>query len=270
MQRVFWLKITLITFFGLFSLNVPASDTAKEKRWSDQIVDSLMVGDAQWLTANDQKFLAIYAEHTTAKAQGAAIVIHGSGVHPNWPDVVYPLRTQLPDHGWQTLSIQMPILANDANYKEYAPLFVEIAPRINAAIAFLRSKGISNIVIVAHSLGSTMSGYYLAKNPNSGVKAFVAVGVPGILFDDNERDFLQSLKTINIPVLDIFGSRDLDGVLASADQKAKVARKAGNKHYNQLKVDGANHFFVDKQDDLVKRVRGWLKTNAAGKEISRK
>lgn len=267
MLHISWSKTVLVGLFSLVSLNLLASDTAKEKRWADQIVDSLIVGEAQWLNADGKKFLSIYAEHTTEKAEGAAIVIHGSGVHPNWPDVVYPLRTQLPDYGWQTLSIQMPILANDASYKEYAPLFVEIAPRINAAIAFFKDKGISNIVIVAHSLGSTMSAYYLAKNPDSGVKAFVAVGVPGILFDDNERDFLVSLKNIKIPLMDIYGSNDLDSVLNSAQSKVKAARKTGNKTYQQIKIDGANHFFVGKQDELVKRVRGWVKTNAPGKEI---
>ena len=258
-------KDLLAALFALLvSFNSLASDVEKEKRWADQIVDSLMVGDAEWLTANGHKFLAIYAENTSEKTEGAAIVIHGSGVHPNWSDVVYPLRTQLPDHGWHTLSIQMPILANDADYKEYAPLFSEIAPRINAAVAFLKGKGISNIVIVAHSLGSTMSAYYLAHKPDPGIKAFVAVGVSGIMFKDNERDFLTSVKNIKMPVLDIFGSNDLEGVLEGEKPKAKAAKKAGNKNYTQIKVTDANHFFAGKEDELVKHVRGWLKTNASG------
>ena len=86
-----------------------ASDTAKEKRWADQVVDSIMVGDAEWLKVGKSKILSIYTENTTEKAIGGAIVLHGSGVHPNWDQVVRPLRSQLPDYGWSTLSLQLPV-----------------------------------------------------------------------------------------------------------------------------------------------------------------
>jgi alpha/beta superfamily hydrolase len=110
-----------------------------------------------------------------------------------------------------------------------------------------------------------MSGYYLANNPNADIKALVAIGAPAIQFDDGERDFAKSISSIQVPILDIYGSQDLQNVLNGADTKVKAARKSGNKRYNQVKIDGANHFFVGKSDELVKRVRGWLKTNATGK-----
>jgi hypothetical protein len=36
-----------------------ASDVEKERRWADQIVDSLIDGDAVWLSAGDHEFLGI-------------------------------------------------------------------------------------------------------------------------------------------------------------------------------------------------------------------
>ena len=257
------LIIGLSLFFGISY----ASDTEKEKRWAEQVVDSIMVGDAKWLNVGKNKILSIYTENTTEKAIGGAIILHGSGVHPNWDQVVRPLRSQLPDYGWLTLSVQLPVLANEAEYKDYIPLFKEAAPRINAGIAFLKSKGIKNIVIVAHSLGSSMAGYYLAKKPDPSIRAFVAIGVSGNMHKKDEVGFLTSLKTIKVPVLDIFGSNDLKPVLQSTKSKADVARKAGNKNYTQVKIAGANHFFDNKDDALVRRVRGWLAKNAAGTEI---
>lgn len=258
--------LLFIGFNLIFNISY-ASDTAREKRWADEIVDSIVVGDAEWLKAGKQKFLSVYTEHNTEKAKGAVILAHGTGVHPNWSDVIYPLRTQLPDFGWQTLSIQLPILAKEAKYIDYAPLYDEVAPRFKAAVAFLKKKGIQNIVIAAHSQGTTMSAYYMSKNPKHNIKAFVAIGMRGAFNKDKRMDGLNSLKNISIPIFDIYGEQDLEAVLESQQAKTNTAKKAGNKNYTQLQVPGANHFFVGKESVLVKRVRGWLAKNAAGTEL---
>ncbi|GMR16383.1 MAG: DUF3530 family protein [Gammaproteobacteria bacterium] len=260
-------KTLLIAGISLIMGLAHASDTAKEKRWANQIVDSIMVGDAEWLKVGNSKILALYTEYTTEKAQGGAIVIHGAGVHPNWDQVIRPIRSQLPDYGWSTLSIQMPVLANDANYSEYAKLFNEIAPRVDVAVKFLKTKGINNIVIVAHSLGATMAAYYLRKKPDKSIKALVAIGSTGSLFKDKDKNYFKSLEMIKLPILDIFGAIDLPEVMQTAGRKKEIARKFGNKKYTQLKVAGANHFFDNKDDVLIKRIRGWLLKNAAGTEI---
>lgn len=261
-------KTLIIVGLSLIFSKSYASDFAKEKRWADQIVDSLMVGDAEWLKVGKNKILALYTENNTEKALGAAIILHGTGAHPNWDQVVRPLRSQLPEHGWSTLSIQLPVLANNASYQDYIPLFKEVAPRIKAAVAFLKSKGIRNIVIVAHSLGSSMAAYYLASKPDAAIRAFVAVGASGEIVKKDKVGYLTSLKTIKVPVLDIFGSQDLAPVLKSKKSRAATARKAGNKNYTQVKIIGANHFFDNKNDILLKRIRGWLIKNAHGTEIN--
>jgi len=86
----------------------------------------------------------------------------------------------------------------------------------------------------------------------------------------NKKDQIEkqtSLKKNKVTVLEIFGSNDLKPVLQNKKSKADVARKAGNKNYTQIKIPGANHFFDNKDDVLIKRVRGWLAKNAAGTEI---
>jgi len=245
------LLFTLI-FFSPLTI---ASDLAKEQRWADQIIDYLIDGEAEWLSANKHKFLSIYTEAQTPQLSGAAIIIHGSGVHPNWEEVIQPLRTALPEKGWSTLSIQMPVLANDANYSDYANLFNEVSPRINAAIKKLKQQNINNIVIIAHSLGSTMSAYYLASNHNDSIKAFVAIGMPGKNKDDRMNNII-TLKKISIPMLDLYGSNDLNTVLESAK-----ARKQSTKHnpdYSQLVIKDANHFFTNKDSELINTISQWL------------
>lgn len=257
--------ITLIFLgFGLYSGPLSASDTEKEMRWRSQIVDGLIAGDAVDLQANTETFLGIYTEAGTDKPLGAAIVMHGTGVHPDWPDVILPLRSELPASGWATLSIQMPILANDAEHQEYAPLYAEVPARINAAIAFLQGKGFHNIVLIGHSLGSSMGASYLA-NGGKGISAFVAIGMSVEKEPHVRMDNVAFLGKITLPMLDLYGSQDLDGVRGSIELRSAAARKAGNKQYRQQEVVGANHFFQGVEGDLVRIVKGWLATHATGK-----
>jgi len=247
---------------------VQASDMDKEKRWEAQIVDALIIGEAVKLKAGTTEFLAIFAEHTTEKAMGGAIILHGIGVHPAWPEVIQPLRTQLPDHGWATLSLQMPILPNEAKSEAYAPLFDEVRPRIQAGIDHLKGKGIQNIVIIAHSLGASMASYYLSDKPDSSIVAFVGIGMSQHKTDP-KMDNTVSLRKISLPILDIYGSRDLPDVLSSSKARKTATTRAKNKNYTQLEIEGADHFFNNTDTILLKRVRGWLAQNASGTEIDK-
>lgn len=237
-----------------------ASDLEKEKRWSEQVVDALVVGDAVQLEANGSPFLGIFTEANETTGKRAVILLHGMGVHPDWPEIINPLRSELPEHGWSSLSIQMPILANDAALADYAPLFGEVGPRVEAAVAFLREQGNRTIVLIGHSLGASMAATYLAAHPQHGLAGLVAIGMGVIELDDKMNSAL-ALEKIGIPVLDISGSRDLDGVLNSAKTRATAARKGGNADYRQTQVEGADHFFVGVDDDLTRRVYGWLKSH---------
>ena len=264
------MKAHILLLLGSF-LIIPithASDMAKEKRWEAQIVDALIVGEAVKLKAGATEFLAIFAEHSTEKAMGGAIILHGIGAHPAWPEVVQPLRTNLPDYGWSTLSLQMPVLPNEAKSEEYAPLFAEARPRIQAGIDYLKQKGIRNIVIVAHSMGAAMGSFYLSDKPDPAVTAFVGIGM-GQHKSQPQMDNATSLRKITLPVLDLYGSRDLPQVLVAEKDRATAAHRAANKHYTQLKIEGADHFFNNMDGVLVKRVRGWLANNAAGTEIKK-
>src|SRR3989338_3779526 len=94
-----------------------ASDYAREKRGADEITPGIAVGDPVYLEQkNRHKFLGIYTE--ADKAKMGLVVVHGIGIHPDW-GMVSTLRQRLPDHGYTTLSIQMPILAVDAKPEAY-------------------------------------------------------------------------------------------------------------------------------------------------------
>ncbi|MCK4707666.1 MAG: DUF3530 family protein, partial [Gammaproteobacteria bacterium] len=168
-------KILYLVAVFLLSLSVHASDLEREQRLMDQIVDAIMDGDPEMLTAEGHEFLSVYTEADEPK--GAILVLHGRGFHPDWADAINPLRVGLVDYGWNTLSIQLPVLEKTAKFYDYVPVFDEATPRIDAAIDFLQQQGNKKIIIIAHSCGAHMAMQYVRIKGESRFDAFVGIGI---------------------------------------------------------------------------------------------
>lgn len=249
------LRYLVVMLLGISaSAGVHASDLAKEQRWADQVVDALLDGEAIYLNDGRGEFLAIETA-SVASGDRAVVIMHGTGVHPDWPTVVLPLRVGLSESGWHTLSIQMPVLDNEAGHAAYAAIYDWVPGRIDAAVSHLREQGFKTVVLVAHSQGSTMTAYHL-HGSHAPVDGFVAIGMSdGIA--GGPMDTLAQLPRIRLPMLDLYGSKDLPEVLASAPQRELQARKAGS-DYTQQEIAGADHFFEGEESELLDAVRGWL------------
>lgn len=245
--------LAVMLIFGIaLSHAASKSDLHKEKRWEEQIVDSLLVGEAIKLKDNDTEFLALFTESGTDNAKGAVILLHGRGAHPAWPDVIEPLRMEFPEHGWHTLSLQMPILANDATDVDYPPLFAEVPSRIQAGVDFLKSKGIKNVVVAGHSLGAAMAAYYLSMSPDRAVKTFVLLSGGSGVVGDERMDSLNNFKRIqNINIIDVYGSDDNESIFKQLISRTAVSKDLRNDYYQRLKIKGANHFYHGRQTVLV-------------------
>lgn len=248
----------LILASTLATTTALASDREKERRWAEQVIDGLLDGDAVWIddgSGND--FLGILTEGDPESGR-AVLLMHGIGVHPNWPDVIYPLRVGLLEQGITSLSIQMPILANEAESVDYLPLFAEVPGRIDAALRTLNEAGYGEITLVAHSMGAAMTVYYLAQEPSAAIDSVIIIGMgPGIEGNEN----IERMRQVDLPLLDLYGGDDLEAVRASADQRAAAGGER-NSGYQQLRVEAANHFFQGHEAELKQRVSDWLVTRA--------
>ena len=221
-----------------------SADYAREKNWANEVEPSVMTGDSVWLElSGGHKFLTLYTEATDAKA--GVIVVHGMGVHPDW-GLIGPLRQNLPEKGYATLSIQMPVLKADATGEEYPQTFDEAAERMKVAIDFMQAKGYKKIVLVTHSMGSRMAAHFLQRNADVPLAAWVAVGAPAAL----------DYGKLRFPVLDMYGENDLPQVQASAKQRATGLLH--NAKSGQLVAPKADHFFNGKDGLLLDMVSGWL------------
>jgi pimeloyl-ACP methyl ester carboxylesterase len=231
---------------ALASVNASAAkdvaDYAREKKWADEVVPGLVVGDPVYLQTprGHHKFLTLF---TPVDGERAAVVVHGMGIHPDW-GMVGTLRTELADRGFATLSIQMPILAADAKSEAYAPTFPEAAERIAEAVDFLKAKGYTKIAIVSHSMGSRMSHGYVAGKPDPAVKSWASLGISG-----------SDYKALELPVLDLYGDNDLPPVLANA---AKRKQSLPARDSKQVMIPRADHFFTGREDAMVAAVADFL------------
>lgn len=221
------------------------ADYAREQRWAAEITPAILVGDpVQLALPSGRKFLAIHAPN--ARAQAGVVVVHGLGVHPDW-GLINPLRSNLSEQGYATLSVQMPVLASDARGSEYPPTFPEAADRIAVAVQYLRGKGHQTIAIVAHSLGARMSNVYLNRSDAPAIDAFVAIGLSG--------EYTRP-ETFKAPVLDLMGEKDLPAVLDAATARAGAIRRIRGSA--QVSIAGADHFFNGRETDLVGAVKLFL------------
>jgi pimeloyl-ACP methyl ester carboxylesterase len=218
------------------------ADYAREKKWADEVVPGLVVGDPVYLQTprGHHKFLTLFTPSETGKA---AIVVHGMGIHPDW-GMVGTLRTELADRGFATLSIQMPILAADAQGEAYPPTFPEAAERLAEAVEFLKAKGYAQVAIVSHSMGSRMSRVYLVGKPDPAVKSWASLGL-------SQDDY----KAVKLPVLDLYGDNDLPAVLKNAGKRKQTLTGKGSK---QVVVGHADHFFTGHEGEMVEAVADFL------------
>lgn len=250
------LHAALLLLATLCCTTVTASDLAREQRIAEQIVDAIFDGEPLELEAQGHNFLAIHMESSADTPRGAAIILHGRGLHPDWETVVKPLRTALPEQGWETLALQMPVLEKEAKYYDYEAIFAEAHPRIDAAIAWLRERGIERIVLIAHSCGAHMAMSWV-RNGGTGIDAYVGIGMGATDYQQPMRQPFP-LDRLTLPVLDLYGERDYPAVLAMAPERLKLMRAAGNRQSTQRLLPGADHYYAGHSAALTGAVTEWL------------
>lgn len=238
-----WLCVLLV----FQALLASAQDYERERRWSDEIVPGLVVGEAVWLEGpGGRKFLGLLTE--TRNAPAAIVLVHGVGVHPDH-SVIGTLRASLADAGYTTLSIQMPVLKSDAVANDYHPaVFPEAVERIRSAARWLEAKGSRRIVLLSHSMGSWMSNVYYEETAAAPFAAWVCMGLTG---------GYGGMRNVRVPVLDVYGENDLPNVLrADWRRRMTIDSIAGSR---QVRIAGADHFYAGKEKALAAAIDAFIR-----------
>lgn len=177
------------------------------------------------------------AELLTGSSDIGVIFYHGRGQNPSG-DVVRHLQTSLNNRGYTTLSLENPVPVGGTSYANYAAqegyIDDQVFARLNAALTEMANNNVQHVVLSGFSLGSRfMTASAAAWNAgiftpgvNIDLLGLVGVGMygslggsaptaanPMTLDDFNVLHTHSNLAFIDaIPVLDLFGSNDLQAV----------------------------------------------------------
>jgi pimeloyl-ACP methyl ester carboxylesterase len=228
---------------------------------ADRLAERAVRGEFVWLEAGTSRFLALYLAPPGSDRARAVLLLHGLGAHPDWPDVIHPLRERLPDLGWATLAIQLPRLSPQASHADELQLPRRAAPRLQAALRYLAGRGITTIAVVGHGLGAALGAQNLAA-PGKGVTAFASISlqVSGHLVE--AVDYPGSLEAVRVPVLDVQAERDDPVVLQQAPERELWGRKNKTRTFDRIVIPNAEGGYHGREEELARALAGWLEVNA--------
>lgn len=238
-----------------------APDAAREKAIADRLASLVAPEEILWLDVDGAKVLALYAEQTTAQPKGAAVILHGMDGTPDRGALIHLLRTELPDSGWSTLAVQLPVLPPGSPRAAYAGTLEAAGKRIAAAVAYLKSRQLRNIVVVGHELGAAAAVRFAS---GGGVQALAALSLSAVEDILAPAELADAIGKLTMPVLDLDGTDLAAAREQLANRRLSAARKAGNSRYAQAVLAGTDEAFSGVAEAVLARLRGWLDKAAPG------
>lgn len=241
----------------------PAQPSAKdgESQLAKELAAKNTDGRVVELSAAGRTVQALWMPQSAPKGKGILLLLHDFGAHADWPGVVAPLRRGLPPLGWSTLSLQLPLPGPGLPAAQREAWLDQAAPRIDAAMEFLKGEGQADVVLVGHGLGAVAALDWLTAHPER-ARGAVLISLPHLRGAGPRLATSDLLGKATFPMLDLYGGADLDEVTTTAPLRRTGAGHGGN--YLQLLLPGADHFFTAQDAVLSSRVRGWLDRHTAG------
>lgn len=269
--------------------NTPASKPLQERSFTPSQVKRIealtrqiemnAAGEIENLSFQGDTFLALHKVAQSNDPQGCIILLHGNNEHPDWPNVINPVRSELTKSSWCTISIEVPDSSkkealsftpkedNETDQVEDNTLLTNeevVFGRIDASIAFANEKGISNISLLGYGTSATYAlKYSTSKQLSTGALILISASTPNQLA---YFPFVELLKGSAQPVLDYYiRPNQFDRHYAQARRIAMLQRESQTPNYTQIKVTSNSEFTIDEKQ-LVQRIRGFLKQNTQQRE----
>ncbi len=135
-----------------------------------------------------------------------------------------------------------------------------IFARIDAAVAFAQTQGARSVALLGHGTGAWWAARYLGEKPSSQVQKFVMVAAQTPT--GRHPDIQQLTSGLKLPTADVF-YQDTAQARKSALARVQAAKRAKNDGYKQVSLKTLPGNSTAEQEQLYRRVRGWLSPQAS-------
>ncbi|MCV2401526.1 alpha/beta hydrolase family protein [Marinomonas sp. C2222] len=253
---------------------IPQPQLARIEALKGSLISKGLTHQVVELEANGTTFLTLHREASTSETQGCVVLLHSDNQHPNWPDAIAPLRNALPQHGWCTLSIEIPDIINRMSITEIPssataeegvdsealPNEEDVFSRINAVIEKTKEDNAEQLILLGHKTGAAYALKYLAQEPTSAAGAvFIDMEVPSGVA---QYDLAQYIKQLPLPALDYYlESQNRHPRFIAWRKQASNQREEVQGEYILFSAIPDNGIGDDRTQKLIQRVRGFLKQN---------
>lgn len=233
--------------------------------------------EIETLSADGTDFLGLFRESESGDPQGCLVILHGDHGHPDWPQVIQPIREKLPTHSWCTLSIEVPDITDratpvtvstaedDGAAPEENPALPNeesVFARIDAAVQLIRDKGYSQVAYMGYRTGAAYALRFAAERGRGTTNQALLLIEPRSFAPISEFDLAQNIERLRLPVLDYYFNRTAQDA-RFARQRQAAANKRTNRQSAYTQIDALPDARYDPTGNkrLVQRVWGFLKQN---------
>jgi pimeloyl-ACP methyl ester carboxylesterase len=134
-----------------------------------------------------------------------------------------------------------------------------IFDRIDAGVAFAQAQGARSVVLLGHGTGAWWSARYLSEKQPAQVQKLVMVA--GKSPAARQPDLQQLAPALKVPTADVFYQDDAQDRKAALE-RVQAAKRAKNEGYKQVSLKTLPGNSAAQQEQLYRRIRGWLSPQA--------
>lgn len=224
---------------------------AEPPLWAETLTDELDQVDA-----GGNNISLLTRQQGYARGLGHVLIVHGVGQHPDWHALIRPMRQKLPDYGWTSVSVEMPEMVKEDGNIDHPALLAASTAHFEAALTHMKSIGAERIVVIGYGMGARLAVNWINKTTPPAVKAIVLISME----DGSEKSGLDSnmdTVSLNLPMLDILAENDKVQALEAGAERLRYRLRLPQ--YRQLVIYAADQYYSQMEDELIKRIRGWLK-----------
>lgn len=245
-----------------------------------------------WIEPGDgsEKQLAIWRPDLSGTPKGALILVHSMGDQPLTSKTMRPLQDHLSLQGWASLSIGGPEVNKTSAPLKQTELQARAVSTLNAAMAFLHSKGQYNIALLGDGLGNAWVWSFaqqLTGMPETGpaktqtlrsntqsaevsydIRAIIMLNTHDAMLANPYLDeaFSQWPAKAPYPILDIY-VENYGHSSPLAKKRRDQARQLGLTKYRQKRFPATPPLHLTEQNALFKYIRGFLDSQAEGIQL---